>query len=56
MIGLKGVLLTLLAHGEYGFTHGELMLFQEMDMKFKQKIMLYWSREVTCKQGFTTGI
>ena len=23
MIGLKGVLLTLLAHGEYGFTHGQ---------------------------------
>ena len=26
-----------------------------MGMKFKDKIMLYCSREVKCKQGFTAG-
>ena len=32
------------------------MLFQGMDMEFKDKSMLHCFGEVKCKQGFTTGI
>ena len=34
----------------------ELMLFSGMVMEIKDKIMIYCSRPVKCKQGFTTGI
>ena len=33
-----------------------VMLFQRMGMDFKDKIVLYCSREVKYKQGFTTKI
>ena len=32
------------------------MLFLGMGMEFKDKIMLYCSGEVRCKQGFIKGI
>ena len=50
------VLLIFFSHGEYGFTHGEFMLFYGMGIKFMDKVMLHCSGEVKCKQAFTTGI
>ena len=32
------------------------MLFQEMGMEFKDKIILYCFKKVNCQQGSTTGI
>ena len=32
------------------------MLFQEMGMEFKDKIILYCFKKVNCQQDFTTGI
>ena len=56
MIGLMVVLLKFSSHGDCGFTHGELILFQGIGMEFKAKNMLCCFREVKCKQGFATRI
>ena len=38
------------------YFYGELMLFQETGMEFKDKILLHSFWEVKCLQGLTTGI
>ena len=53
---VNGGCVDVFSHGDYGLSHGELMLFQGMGMKFKNKIMLHCFREVKCNQGFTTEI
>ena len=40
----------------YGFTHRDFIVFQGMGTEFKYKIILYFLKEVKCKQAFTTGI
>ena len=55
MIGLMLVLLMFFSPGEYGFTYRELMLFKEMGMEFKGKIMLHCLREMKCKQVLLQG-
>ena len=41
----------------YGFSSmGELVLFYEMGMEFKDKITLNCFREVKCQQGVALGI
>ena len=56
IIGLIMGLLTLFLHSVYGFTYRELMLFLGTGMEFQDKILLCYSKEVKCKQGFTTEI
>ena len=41
---------------EYGFTYRKLMLFWEMGMEFKDKIVLYCFKKVKYKQSFITGV
>ena len=38
------------------FGKGGRVVSREGAMEFKDKIMLYCSREAKCKQGFTAGI
>ena len=38
------------------FGKGERVVSREGGMEFKDKIVLYCSREVKCMQGFTAGI
>ena len=38
------------------FEKGGKAVSKEGGMKFKEKIVLYCSRQVKCKQGFTAGI
>ena len=41
---------------ELQFGKGGRVVSREGGMKFKDKIVLYCSREEKCKQGFTAGI
>ena len=43
-------------HGEWFYFYGRMLLFYEVGMEFKDKIMLHYFREVKCQQGFTPGI
>ena len=43
-------------HGIVSGLQGELVLFQEMRMKFKDKIVLKGCREEYCEHGPATGI
>ena len=58
MIGLMAVVMLtgFFSHAECGFTYRELMLFWEMGMEFKDKMMLHCFREVKGNQGFTAGV
>ena len=38
------------------FEKGGKVMSREGGMEFKDKIVLYCSREAKCKQGFTVGI
>ena len=38
------------------FGKGGRVVSREGEMEFKDKIVLYCSREAKCKQGFTAGI
>ena len=38
------------------FGKGGRVVSREAGMEFKDKIVLYCSREAKCKQGFTAGI
>ena len=51
--GYVGVFFT---HGMVSGLWGELVLFQGMGMKFKDKIMLQGCREGYCEYGPATGI
>ena len=43
-------------HGMVSGLWGELVLFQGMDMKLKDKIVLQGSREGYCEYGPATGV
>ena len=38
------------------FRKGGRVVSREGGMEFKEKIVLYYSRQAKCKQGFTAGI
>ena len=56
MIGLMLVLLTSFWRMVWFWFYGELVLFWETGMEFKEKNILHCLREVKCQQGFTPGI